>query len=206
MLAPIDDGVIKYSSQLRPGPCRSWPGLEALNLARTELFDLGLIGAYPSGLGYGNLSLRVQGEQFVITGSATGSQRVLELAQYVCVEAFSVEANWVRAVGAIDASSESLTHGAIYQSNAQVHCVIHVHSRRLFDTFMHTESALTTPPDVAYGTPAMAQSVAQLVRAQSRSPVLFAMLGHDEGLVAFGADVTSVAALLVNALERSFAP
>ena len=206
MATAVDEGVIKYLSQRRPGPIAPSPGLAELNAARTALFDLGLIGAYSDGVGYGNLSVRVEGDAFVITGSATGSQRTLEPAQYAHVEAFSVDGNWVRAVGATDASSESMTHGVIYQSNTQVQCVIHVHCRQVFDGFLQNEGALSTAAEIAYGTPAMARAVAQLVHAQPQLPVLFAMRGHDEGLVAYGADVASVAALLVNELERSFTP
>ena len=54
----MDEGVIKYSSERVDGLVPVSAALSQLNAARTTLFELGLIGAYPDGIGYGNLSLR----------------------------------------------------------------------------------------------------------------------------------------------------
>lgn len=197
----MDDGVIKYSSERVDGSVPASKALSQLNAARTGLFELGLIGAYPNGIGYGNLSVREDGTQFVISASATGAAHTLGDDQYCLVEAFSIERNWVRSRGALPASSESMTHGAIYLANPAVQCVIHVHSRALFDGLL-AQGALHTAADIAYGTPAMANAVMQLVQDQHGLPVLFAMAGHDEGVVAYGADVASVTVLLVDTLNR----
>lgn len=202
MPAIHDDGVIKYSSQRVASVIAPSPQLDQLNRARTTLFDLGLVGAYPNGIGYGNLSLRTCGNQFLITGSATGAMRQLHTDQFCLVESFSIEHNSVRSRGTLDASSESMTHGAIYEANPAVRCVMHIHSRLLFDALL-TQNAPRTSPDIPYGTPAMARAVAQLVAAQPNLPVLFVMAGHDEGLVAYGADIDSVTALLVETLNRN---
>ena len=197
----MDDGVIKYSSERVDGSVPASKALSQLNAARTRLFELGLIGAYPNGIGYGNLSVREDGTQFVISASATGAAHTLGDDQYCLVNAFSIERNWVRSRGALPASSESMTHGAIYLANPAVQCVIHVHSRALFDGLL-AHGALHTAADIAYGTPAMAHAVMELVQTQPQLPVLFVMAGHDEGVVAYGADVASVTALLVDTLNR----
>ena len=64
------------------------------------------------------------------------------------------------------------------------------------------QDAPHTSAAVAYGTPAMAQAVMRLVKTQPTLPVLLVMAGHDEGVVAYGADVDSVTALLVDTLKR----
>ena len=197
----MDDGVIKYSSERVAGPVPVSAALNHLNAARSTLFELGLIGAYPNGIGYGNLSLRQAGTQFVISASATGADHTLRFDQFCLVEAFSMERNWVRSRGALPASSESMTHGAIYLANPAVQCVIHVHSRALFDALL-AQGAARTSADIAYGTPAMAQAVMRLVQTQPVLPVLFVMAGHAEGVVAYGADVASVSALLIDTLNR----
>lgn len=196
------DGVIKYHSKRVAGAVPLSSELEQLNLARTALFDLGLIGVNAQGIGYGNVSVRSEGKQFVISGSATGGLRLLTRAHYCLVTSFSVEDNSVCLRGAIEASSESMTHGAIYAADPRVHCVIHVHSRPLFDA-MIAQAALHTAADVAYGTPSMAQAVSRLVAQQGQLPVIFAMAGHDEGVVAYGADVASAQDLLIESFERS---
>ncbi len=206
MGTPIDDGYIKYSSTRRDGkvpPSAAW---DELNRARTTLFDLGLIGVYDNGVGYGNLSIRVNHDnQFVITASATGAERTLQAEQFCLVEAFSVDDNHVQSMGPLPASSESMTHGAIYAARADVHCVIHVHSRILFDHLLRS-AAPTTPADVPYGTPAMARTVAQLAIRQPHLPTVFAMAGHIDGVVAYGTDTASTLDALRALLQRISTP
>jgi ribulose-5-phosphate 4-epimerase/fuculose-1-phosphate aldolase len=202
MRAPPDDGVIKYQSQRTAGTITPSDQLQQLDQARTALFDLGLIGAYANGIGYGNLSQRTQGDQFLITGSATGALRQLRTDQFCLVESFSIEHNSVCTRGALEASSESMTHGSIYATNPAVRCVMHVHSRQLFDALLD-QNALHTASDIAYGTPAMAQAVVRLVANQHNLPVLFVMAGHNEGIVAYGADIDSVLSLLIETLNRN---
>ena len=77
MTAEPIDGVVKYQASHTRGDVetslRTLPAgiretaLDALTLfpeldaARTTLHDAGLIGVYPSGIGYGNVSLRLAG-------------------------------------------------------------------------------------------------------------------------------------------------
>lgn len=196
------DGVVQYQSLRRDGLPAWTPELQALNAARTRLFDHGLVGTYPDGVGYGNLSIRSNGDAFVITGSGTGAQRVLEHQHYCLVERFSLAGNQVWAIGRIDASSESMTHGALYAAHPNICCVIHVHSRRMFDRLLATDTP-ATPSDVPYGTPAMAYAVKDLARKQSNLPALLVMAGHDEGLVAFGADVVSTLMRVLDAFQTT---
>jgi len=187
----LDEGYIKFNSQRRDGEVPHSAKLDELNRVRTALFDLGLIGVLPDGIGYGNLSIRANGLQFVISASATGADRILRPAQYSLVESFSIETNSVHSVGSLPASSESMTHGAIYAANTTVQCIIHVHNRALFDWLLQ-ENWPSTPAHVPYGTPSMAKSVTRLVAQQSQLPVLFAMAGHQDGVVAYGSDIAGV--------------
>jgi hypothetical protein len=204
-MLPVDDGYIKYRSERRDGTVAPSAELDALNRARTSLFDRKLIGVYPNGVGFGNLSVRTQGRLFVVTASATGGMRTLANEHYCLVEEFSTAENRVRSVGLLPASSEAMTHGAIYTAHATVQCVMHVHSRPLFD-YCISGGHLSTSASIPYGTPAMAQAVSALVVAQPGLPVLFAMAGHDEGMVAYGADVASTLYKLLNELDRSTTP
>jgi ribulose-5-phosphate 4-epimerase/fuculose-1-phosphate aldolase len=197
----VDEGYIKFSSQRRDGEVAIPAGWDELNRSRTALFDLGLIGVLPDGVGYGNLSLRTSGAQFVVSASAIGAERVLRTGQYSLVESFSIEGNSVQSVGPLPASSESMTHGAIYAACAAVQCIIHVHNRPLFDWLLQNEWP-ATPADVPYGTPAMARSVAALVAAQNQLPVLFAMAGHQDGVVAYGTDIASTLQCVIDTFRR----
>jgi L-ribulose-5-phosphate 4-epimerase len=198
----MDDGYIKFRSERRDGAVTVSAMLDELNQTRTSLFDLSLIGVYANGVGYGNLSVRTNGSQFIVTASATGGIRTLGNEHYCLVEEFSADQNYVRSVGPLPASSEAMTHGAIYAANPTVRCVIHVHCRQMFN-YCLANGHLTTPANIPYGTPSMAHAVSTLVVAQHALPVLFAMAGHDEGIVAYGADVASPHTLLLNELHRS---
>lgn len=198
----MDEGYIKFSGERVAGEVPHPAALDELNRARTALFDLGLIGCYDNGIGYGNLSLRETGQRFLITGSATGAERELRFEQFCLVESFSPERNSVRSRGPLMASSESMTHGAIYAANSAVNCVIHIHSLALFDALLQ-QGALHTPANVPYGTPAMARAVTSLVQAQNGLPVLFVMAGHAEGIVAYGADIASVQQLIVQTFNKA---
>ncbi|MEG1610717.1 MAG: class II aldolase/adducin family protein, partial [Bilophila sp.] len=130
--------------------------------------------------------LRVEGNRFLISGSGTGSSRVLGEAGYSLVCAFSPEKNEVVSLGAVQASSEAMTHGAIYQANPAVRCVIHVHSQEGFARLLRQGWA-HTPQDAAYGTPELSRAVEALVKTDSCG--VFVTAGHAEGLFAYGTTV-----------------
>lgn len=93
----MDEGYIKFQAEQVAGSIVQPAEFDQLNRARTELFDFGLIGSYDNGIGFGNLSLREQGQHFLITASATGGERVLRFAQYCLVESFSRAQSCARA-------------------------------------------------------------------------------------------------------------
>ena len=94
-----DDGYVKYRCLHTPGPAPAHPDLTALDALRTALFDAGLLGMRPDGVGFGNLSARVVGDRFVVTGTGTGGPRVLGPNGYCLVTEFDVDGNWVRSTG-----------------------------------------------------------------------------------------------------------
>lgn len=135
MAAEPIDGVVKYQASHTRGDVetslRTLPAgiretaLDALTLfpeldaARTTLHDAGLIGVYPSGIGYGNVSLRLAGNLFLISGSGTGSSRLLGKQGYSLVRAFEPSQKYRASFGPVQASSESMTHGAVYGRGQQ---------------------------------------------------------------------------------------
>jgi len=119
---------IKFSCERVAGGIASFEGLAELNVYRRKLLDLHLIGVDSNGIGFGNLSMRDGAtDKFCITGSATGGIPELTLANCVKVVACDFERNQVRYEGSAMPSSESLTHAAIYESDANAGAVIHCH-------------------------------------------------------------------------------
>ena len=203
------DGVIKFQLDFTPGPALPAAVLAELNGWRKILFLLGLIGQDPGrygGYGYGNISRRLEtgSGQFVISGTQTGGLPNLTAAHYVTVSACSPAENRLAACGPVKPSAESLTHGAVYAQDAALDWVMHAHSPELWRHAAALGLPVTSPA-VAYGTPAMAGEVARLFRETDvRGQGVFAMGGHEDGLVAFGCTAAEAGGVLTAALARAF--
>ena len=198
----MNEGYIKFAVHLKKGDLPACPALFRLNEVRTELYDLGLIGVLPGGIGYGNVSVRLNGsDKFIISGTATGAKRVLALTDYCLVDSFDAIRNEVFCTGRIRASSESMSHGSVYQANPAITCVIHIHSPAVF-RFMLKNGYPRTSEQAAYGTPEIAQEMVQLVR-NGKTQGIFVMAGHEDGVIAFGADIEPVRQCLLEVYRKT---
>jgi len=195
-----DDGYIKFACNLVPAKSPDFHSIDRLNQWRTRLHEFGLIGVYPDGVGFGNVSLRSTNDQFIISGTATGGLHLLSNHHYVLVESFNLLKNSLTCSGTIKASSESLTHGAIYQANSKIMYILHVHHLGLWETYLHRLP--TTPLNVTYGTPEMAYALANLVKQSDHNPSTIVMGGHREGVIVCGEKLDETGNKLV-ALYRS---
>jgi L-ribulose-5-phosphate 4-epimerase len=198
----IDEGYIKYDSDWTPGPVPAQELTSLLDTWRRPLFDAGLIGHYEDlGVGYGNLSVRFGlSEQFIISGTQTGHIADTDGQHYALVTHYDIDRNRVSSTGSVQASSESLTHAAIYELNEEINAVVHVHSRALWESLR--DQLPTTAADVSYGTPEMAREFTRLYRDTSfRASGVAVMAGHDEGMVSIGCDLEE-AAMRILALAR----
>ena len=193
------EGVIKFRALHQRGELsrRQYGEVSrTLRSWRKILFGLELVGRDPArydGAGYGNLSARVSApssrrgsRSFLISGTQTGGMSELGHDELCLVSHYDVRLNQVRSEGPILPSSESLTHGAIYDLSPVIRFVFHVHSPVLW-TARRELRLPTTPSEVGYGTPDMARAVQHLFQTThlSDSGVL-AMGGHEDGVIAFG--------------------
>lgn len=193
-----EDGYIKFSSHLTPEKLEIPSSLFApLNQWREEMWQKSLIGAYPDGIGYGNISVRVpQSDQFYISGSATGSLPELEQFHYPLVEKCDLAQNTVWCRGVVQASSESMSHAAIYSCDAGIGAVVHIHSRKLWKKYL--DVLPTTSREVEYGTPEMGYEIIRLMGlSETQEQKVFVMGGHAEGIVSFGKTVEEAARILL---------
>ena len=212
---PQQEGVIKFDLQFTPAPPLPAAELAELNAWRRILFLLGLVGQDPAryeGLGFGNVSLRLppygappKKRRFAISGTQTGGLPELGAEHYALVASCDPAANRVVAAGPLRPSSEALTHGALYALDPELRCVLHVHSPLLWRQAAPLQLPLTDP-GAAYGTPAMAAEVARLYAEPAvRTGGILAMGGHEDGLVAFGADAETAGTVLLRWLARALA-
>jgi ribulose-5-phosphate 4-epimerase/fuculose-1-phosphate aldolase len=142
-----------------------------------------------NGIGFGNVSVRNgTTNNFYITGSATAGLAELNPADCAKVVSYNFERNWLQYEGSAIPSSESLTHAAVYQSDANAGAVIHCHDLKLWRALI--EEAPATSAAVEYGTSAMAREVMSLLeKTDVRSRRIVVMAGHAGGLIAFGKDL-----------------
>ncbi len=201
-LAPADS-YVKFSVELTPGVPPEVPDFANLVAWRQRLFDQGLVGMYPNGVGFGNLSLRyTPSAEFLITGTATGELRSIDLAHCVKVARSDINANKVWAQGELLPSSECLTHAALYQGEPSCTAVVHVHNLALWQAWRF--QVPTTSPAAAYGTPAMANEVSRLLRdADLKRNRFLVMGGHEKGIITFGHSMAEAVQTLLNALART---
>ncbi|HEY2799078.1 MAG TPA: class II aldolase/adducin family protein [Chthoniobacterales bacterium] len=194
-----ETGAIKFAHESSGHALAAFPGFEALDAAREELRRMGLLGVEESGIAFGNVSLRDgMTDSFYITGSGTGGLSALTPQDCAKVVAYDFERNWLRCEGRVIASAESFTHAAIYAMDPQVRAVIHGHNHALWRGLV--ERSLSTRPDVPYGTPEVAREVQRLFRETNvRTKKIFAMAGHEAGIVAFGPDLRHALDVLIAA-------
>jgi L-ribulose-5-phosphate 4-epimerase len=158
---------------------------DELSKWRQTMFESGLIGVYSNGIGYGNLSVRAAAGGFYISGTATGGLPALNQNHYALVNSWSFNQNSLTCSGRINASAESLSHAAIYESLPEVGAVIHIHHKGMWEKYIN--SLLTTLPEVLYGTPEMAFEIRNIVLTlNSGQDSILVMGGHEDGIVAWG--------------------
>lgn len=156
-----------------------------LLLWRQVLHHYELVGECPEryeGFGFGNISGRCD-QGFLITASQTGGLPSLESTQFVLVSDWSLKRNWLKAMGALRPSSESLTHAAIYEANTEIGAVFHVHSPALWQA-RKVLGLPETSDRVPYGTVDMANTLKQMTESIGNEG-LIAMAGHEDGIVAW---------------------
>jgi len=182
------DGIIKYNFDFQlstPLETTQFSNIEAL---RKRLFALGFIGVTDDGIGFGNISRRIDKNSFIITGTQTGHLANLGGEHYSLIEAYNDKEFYLKSSGAIKPSSEALTHGTIYNLSSKIGGVIHIHSKKIWD-FMLQNNYLKTK-DVAYGTEEMIDEVNQIFSTiEPLTNPKFVMSGHQDGVMVFGEDL-----------------
>lgn len=219
MVGPPAEGVIQFEvvHETRMLEERLYGETAAVLAAWRELLArLGLIGRDPSryqGAGYGNVSARVgpfgdvgRGQRrFLVTGTQTAGRPRVTLDDFCLVERYDLQRNHVRSMGPVPPSSESLTHGAIYDIAPAARVVLHAHAPEIW-RHARAFGLPVTRIEARNGTPAMALEVQRLYRESTLSATgILAMGGHEDGVIAFGATAAGAGETLVRHLARALA-
>ncbi|MCB0044546.1 MAG: class II aldolase/adducin family protein [Caldilineaceae bacterium] len=209
------EGIVKYVTDYTSAAALSAEEIAELNAWRRILYLAQLVGQSPErymGYGFGNVSRRLEPgpapvtqRSFVITGTQTGNLTHLDPDAYTMVmECYPAE-NRLVAQGPVKPSSESLTHGAVYDQDPEIMWVFHAHSPEIWRNADALEIPVTAA-DVPYGSPEMAAEVDRLFR---ETPLLerriFSMGGHEDGIVSFGRTAEEAGDVLLNTLAAALA-
>lgn len=189
-----DEGYIKFNlSWEKKAFLFSDYDFQKINACRDKLFKLNLIGAYPDGIGFGNVSMRSNDHEFIISGSATGNLKKLSKEHYALVNEYDILQNSVSCIGLSKSSSESLSHAIIYGANPKVNAVIHIHHKDMWNCYLM--DLPTTHKKVEFGTPEMALEIKKYAH---KSSGIIIMGGHPEGIITYGKSLAEAETILLN--------
>lgn len=184
----IDEGYIKFQCHWQNAAALQ-EDLRELIHWRNKLLQMGLIGYYPDiNVGFGNISQKVEGKQFIVSGTQTGHIEYIQAEHFTTVIDYNISTNEVWCKGPVKASSESMTHAMIYENDPIVKAVIHIHSKALWKQLIN--QVPTTNKEVPYGTPEMANEITRLFNETAvKTEKIIVMAGHEEGILSFGASL-----------------
>lgn len=179
----FDEGLVKYQASHENAPPFAEPELQDLLSMHAACRKKNWLGVYANGISFGNLSVRRSGRIFC-TGTGTGALAKIDLSHLAEVLSFDLKQNRLASRGPIQATSEAMTHAAIYEAS-DASAVVHIHSPEFWAKSLH--HIPTTKAEVPYGTPEMAEEIFRLFReAGLAEKKCLAMAGHQDGLIFFG--------------------
>ncbi|HEY3290666.1 MAG TPA: class II aldolase/adducin family protein [Anaerolineae bacterium] len=208
------EGIVKYSLDYVKGAAIDARVIRPLNAWRHILYMVNLIGQDPQrygGAGFGNVSVRLEvpikdtQPRFAISGTQTGGTPDLTVQQYAIVTETWPNENRVVATGPITPSSESLTHGILYQLDTSVRAIFHAHSPAIWSHSRQLEIP-STGSDAAYGTPEMADEVRRLMQSYAaHERRILCMGGHTDGVITMGRTVDEAGCVMMTVLAKALA-
>ena len=126
------EGYIKFNCIWDESDIPAEIDLTEINSLRDAMVRMGGIGMLPgTEIGFGNVSRRV-GDGFLISGTQTGNISHLSKDDFALVSSWDYGTNSLKCSGRRRASSESLSHAAIYDARREVEFVAHIHHNRLW--------------------------------------------------------------------------
>jgi ribulose-5-phosphate 4-epimerase/fuculose-1-phosphate aldolase len=204
MSSTHDEGYIKYAIHWSRKRVKAPEFAEELIACRNELFKRGLIGVYPDGIGFGNISHRLNNsDQFIITATQTGNIPGITKIHLSKVTQVDLNNNRLYCEGLLKASSEAMTHGAIYSSDKSIKAIIHVHNTKLWESYLH--KLPTVEDNLSYGTPELASEIIRMLHdnAELKNYNIILTAGHHSGIFTFGRTIKKAFDVLMQYFNQS---
>ncbi len=180
----VQEGVIKYDLVFREADPIIDHDFSSLTRWHHRFKQAGILGQNPTryeGLGFGNISERLDESRFLISGTQTGHLAKLRPVDYALVTQTDLLKNRIEAKGQVKPS-----HAAVYALDIDIRFVFHVHSPDIWNQ-RATLCLPQTGAEIAYGTAEMASEMNRLYQQGSfRYKKVLAMAGHADGIIGFG--------------------
>ena len=196
------EGVIQFNLSHHASDAVPSAELDKLIYWHKHIHALGLIGQDPSryeGFAFGNMSHRINNNEFIISGTQTGGLHKLTPEHYATIEHCDITNNQVTSHGPAKPSSECMSHAAIYAASPTAMAVIHIHNPDIWQQHQVLQLS-TTPSNVNYGTPEMATAVRHCIE---QSANCIAMLGHQDGVICFADDMDSAGEQILSLYKQT---
>ncbi|MEM1988360.1 MAG: class II aldolase/adducin family protein [Candidatus Woesearchaeota archaeon] len=173
--------------------------LDDLILYRKKLMDLKLIGM-KGNVGYGNISKRVDEKRFIISATKTGDIYEATKQDFTLVTFADIDNNIVYCEGLKKASSETMTHAAIYYANDHIKYVIHIHSIELWKHYYNMLPF--TSEKAQYGTVEIAKEIYHVVKNIKSNKGIVLLKGHEEGLISFAETIEEAFSIIIDLIKK----
>ncbi len=191
----MEEGYIKFTSEWEQKAIKvEQTIIDEIDFWRRKCYEKSWIGMYADGIGFGNISMRIDEMRFLISASATGRLLNTNREHYAIVENYDLQKNYIKCSGERIASSESLSHAALYRK--KTNCIIHIHDLELWNKWKGR--APTTDGKISYGTPEMAMELRKCQNRIADDKGVIIMGGHKEGIIAYGENFKQVFELLAS--------
>jgi len=179
----MQDGYIKYKSHWKKESIELDPYIIAeISKWRSRFYAKEWIGMYSNGIGFGNISMKLEEDSFLISGSATGGKSDTNIGDFAIVHNYDLSQNTLSCSGEVIASSEAMSHAALYK-NGTSH-IVHIHN--LFLWKKHLNVLPTISSEIEYGTVEMAMALSACKEKIAADYGIIIMGGHKEGIIAYG--------------------
>ncbi|MEJ5245728.1 MAG: class II aldolase/adducin family protein [Bacteroidota bacterium] len=189
----MSEGYIKYNTICIGNEYPEATNIVDLQVLRNELKIKNLIGMLPGGIGYGNVSKRWN-DKFIVSGSQTGGEAILSCSDYSIIHDYDILQNTLVYSGLRLPSSETITHLAIYSAKPKTKFVAHLHNKEIWEKLI--KDGFKTNGFSEYGTVEIALEAKDYVSGLSDDEGIFALSGHEDGVIAFSDELKSIIVLI----------
>lgn len=192
----IVEGYIKFSYNLIKGASFLTKDIEDINYYRNQFLHKGYIGM-KDGIGFGNISIRLDNSSFIITASKTGGLQELKSKHYAKVISWDFVKNHIEAISELAPSSESLTHAIFYELDKDIKVVIHIHCSFLWGKYIN--KLPTISEKAKFGSVEMVNEIRFMYNNSNlKEKGILITAGHKNGIFVFGQSFKNVLKSIMN--------